>query len=637
MNILATVFGGSTPLLPHVTWPVVPYDDESLAGFVARTCANNGLRNPSVLIADAGIRLTKGFGRLARTSRDLSALGTLLAVDPSWVENRRHPMPDARRGARGQWVEFHGAILRRAHLFYSSPRVAPSAILEGRYHREIWHVYTLAACGKTGELVVDSCEHPGCGKFLSWVGTEGVGSCSDPYCKGTIANASCKTIAEADRSGFALAAAIIDPCDVTHSTALAMLPTCLREENRGHLFELAWLLGCLDQPGGLDAIILPSKVSGSARNKVLARGADRLLAWPNCLTSILQDCVEGNNPDTSVARVVGVVQAIVRKPTTFGRAAALLSSVLKGISTNAFSAVVGRQLGLLTATEFSRAAGLKTSKMAVIQRSPYLPRVLFSEGGRDLALFSPDDATDVRRRIRDRLTAQVFGSAIGLGIDAVELLIAEETLSLADDPIIQALWPEPHLDRAIASRLRDEITQEIRPVPAPIGSIRLSAALHGCSAGDKPWPAIVQALLAGQLSLYSDTGKQLNIRSCLISPQDVRKLRALRLLRACPDNRSAWLREADAKERLSITGQRLRLLTAAGELCSSGCFSGLTYRRTEVNAIAAKWISTLELQAKLGLDRRRDLSKILAASGLVPNQHGLVPRPAARERLGFLD
>ena len=89
VNVLAKTFGGAIGVLPHLTWPIVPHDDESLAGLTTRTSAHNGIWTPSVLTADAGLRLPKGLGRLPIVSRDLGDLATILAVEPSWVEGRR--------------------------------------------------------------------------------------------------------------------------------------------------------------------------------------------------------------------------------------------------------------------------------------------------------------------------------------------------------------------------------------------------------------------------------------------------------------------------------------------------------------------------------------------------------------------
>lgn len=635
MSRLAATFGGAVPILPHVTWPIIPHDGESLVGFTVRTCAHNGLWNPSVLVADAGIRLPKGVGHLPRVSRNLLDLAKLLDIDPDWVERRRHRSMDERGGRKGSFVDFHGATLRRVHLQYDSPRIAPTAMCQQKYHREIWHVVTLPACGFTGELLVEACEQPGCGKALAWAGTGGIGQCSDPHCTGTISNLVSRTLADAVRPDLALAAALIHPALGVSANALASLPECLQQENRGDLFELLWLLGCLNFAQGQKAIESPVAISPEEKCIVLARGAEMLLTWPSCVATALRRSVAEHDHDASVKRMVATLQAIVRKPMTFGRPAALLAAELDGISSNAFSAIVGQHLGLLTATEFARLAGIKNSQMAVLQRSTHLPRVLFSEGGRDIALFSPLDADDVRRRIKDRLPLQQFGSETGLGIDAVELLVGKNVLSLAIDPIIQALWPEPHLDRLIATDLLERITSKLKRDITTDDFSNLGAALHGCHRGDKPWPAIIDALLTGRLSLHHARPRKLNIRLCLISPHDVKTLHRLRAAGARCANRSKWLSEADARERLSTTSSRLRALAKTERLTFSGSYSGLTYLRSEIDAIAKVWVSTLELQAKLGLNLRRDLSATLSAAKLVADEYGLVLRSAARQTLGL--
>lgn len=634
MSVLSAVFGGSTPVLPHVTWPIEPHDDESLAGFTARTCAHNALWNPSVLTRDAGLHLPNGIGYLPRVSRDLSNLATLLAVDTTWVETRRHRTLNERRGVNGQRVDFHGAALRRAHVDYNLQRVAPTAIIDQAYHREIWHVVTLPACTITGELLVDECPDPGCGMALRWIGPKGIGCCEDALCGGSISSHAPDPVPESVRQGLAMAASLILPSTKSDAVILECLPPCLREENRGDLFELAWLLGCLDHPSGPKVIFSPASIPPLFRSEVVARGAKRLLTWPSCLEEILRLSAEEDDR-RSLKRVIETVRTIIRRPGTFGRPAALLTAELEGITTNGFSSILCSKLGLLTATEFSEATGLNTTRVALLQRSNQVPRVLFSEGARNIALFLPADAADVRDRTKNRLTPQAFGSYTGLGIDAVELLIAEKILPLADDPLVQALWPEAHLDRSAATDLLEQIVRKLKRGAAPAGCIRLSAALYGCPAPDKPWPAIIEALLTGQISLYHPDKVKLDIRSCLVSPQDVPTLRALPLSIVYCTRRSQWLSEADARERLSTTWHRLHSLVDIGMLTRSGWYNGQTYHRSQINVLVEGWVSTLELQAKLGLNRRSDLFSMLDDAGLHADEHALVPRNEAREKLGL--
>ena len=182
MNTLAAVFAGSPCALPHVTWPIEPHGDESLAGFIGRTADHNGLRDPSALLADAGLGRPKGFGRIARHAGDLEPLATLLAVQPAWVESHRH---DACRDAHAKnTIDFHGALLRKIHVDHSVRRVGPTAIRTLPYHREVWHIRTLAACTQTGELLLENCPEPGCGASLAWSGHKRLGRCSDPECPG---------------------------------------------------------------------------------------------------------------------------------------------------------------------------------------------------------------------------------------------------------------------------------------------------------------------------------------------------------------------------------------------------------------------------------------------------------------------
>lgn len=629
MNLLATVFAGPSAALPHVTWPIAPHSDESLAGFVDRTADHNGLRNSSALLADAGITRLKGWGRLARHTGDFTALTELIAAEPAWVRSRRHRTPLEVNSKHV--LDFHGALLRTVHFDHDIRRAGQTAIQTRPYHREIWHISTLAACTETGELLLECCPAPGCAAPLAWSGHKRLGRCDDKDCPGTPASPP-TLIPASEQRGLSLAAELLDPSPDVHVSAVEQLPACLRKENRGHLFDLAWILGTLDQPDGLKCARDPGGCAPLQRVSIISRGAERLLAWPECVTQLLRQSV-AEDADTRLKSVVETIQAIVRQRRLIGRPADLLADQLEGISSNAFSTVVGRQLGLLTATQFARAVGLKGSPMAALQRSELVPRRLFSEGGRDIALFLPKDAKDLHKRIASRLPAQAFGARTGLGTDAVELLIDDGMLALRDDPVLQLLWPEHHLDPAVADRLHEQLEAVISNCPPP-GAIRLSTALHGCPAGEKPWPAIIRAVLDGQLTLHRDKSHRLDIRRCLIGPDEVRTIRALRPPGACGIARSEWLSVEDARERLAMTPNSLRSLSASGRLPASGAYSGRTYRRSEVDALAADWVTITELREKLGGNTWL-MSATLRAAGLSVDNHGLVSRAAARTAFGL--
>lgn len=203
----------------------------------------------------------------------------------------------------------------------------------------------------------------------------------------------------------------------------------------------------------------------------------------------------------------------------------------------------------------------------------------------------------------------------------MELLVGDKFLSLDDDPLIQAIWPVPHLDRAMALDLGERITCKLKPYPAPDDAIKLSEALRGCPADDKPWCLIVEALLAGHISLYYTGKGKLDFRSCLMSRQDAKAIHSLRAANGCRSTRSVWLKEADARERLSIGWARLRSHVDAERLSKARSLLGLTYRRSEIDAVAIAWVSTLELQTKLGLTKW-ELPKVRHAAGLMLTSAG---------------
>ena len=635
MNARACLLNPLVATLPHLPWLLAPYVDESLASFTGRHCAYNALHNPLVVINDAGLLLTRGYGYLPRASGDLSELATILGIDRQWVEAHRHGSVTGRHGGSGAIVDFHGATLRRAHMNYSIRRIAPSLVQKTPYHREIWHVHTLAACAETGEMLVERCQADGCDKELVWNEVRGIGHCSNAACPGDLHQLRAVRIADDQLGAFRAAAALIHPDPAHHETAMAALPDRLQGENRGDLFELAWLLGCLDLPEGAELALYPSSASATVRVRALCVGAQRLATWPASLRSTLRAGAQGDETGATVQRMVKVIQTVVRRPKTYGHAVKLIENELEGIRGNRYPSVVARELNLLTATEFAQAAGLKSSQLASAQRSGSLPRLLLSEGGRDIALFKPGDADTVRVRLKTRMSAQRFAYETGLGIDAVELLVVTGVLKEVRDPIIQALWNEQHLDPEVAASFRAHLEGAVLSEPIPEVATRLCDLLCECPPGEKPWPAIVSAVLSGRLALFLGRTRNLDVRGCFVDADGAKLVRGLAALENVPDRRSVWLSDPDARERLSVSSTCLRAMSAAGKLATSGDYSGQTYIRAEVDAIAQQLVSQRELQAKLGVTRR-ELNRILRQAGLGVDDCRFLPRLQARTKLGLM-
>ena len=390
----------------------------------------------------------------------------------------------------------------------------------------------------------------------------------------------------------------------------------------------------MDEETGVTSALALDPTSGkpTERCEIIAQGAERLASWPISLQEVLRDAAKADETGGAVQRMVEVIRAIVRRPKTYGRAAVLIDKELQGICTNRFSTILARQLDLLTGTEFAQVAGLKNSQMATVQRSRHLARMLFSEGGRDIALFKPSDADDVRYRLKSRLSAQHFASDTGLGIDAVEFLVGDGLLEEVHDPIVQTLWPDQHLDPGVALEFRTKLEaaiarDEARDFPVPLFMI-----MHACPAGEKPWIAIIRSVLSGRVTLYANGRGKINFRECLVDAAGRKTIGKLLAPHSAPKTRSAWLSDADARERLSTTSHRLRALSSAGRLTTSGKFSGQTYARNEIDDFAAEHVGPNELQAKLRVTTR-ELNHILRRAGLHADVQGFVPRDATREAL----
>lgn len=627
-------------VLPHVTWPCEPIEGiarESLVGLLFRTADWNAIRKPSVLLTDAGLPPHQRVGSIARTSAPLSDLATVMAVPEDWVAGRRHAHVGTSEPRSVARIDFGGAALREAHLDYRTRRYSPSALRESSHHREIWHVATIPLCIESGELLQDVCPDEACARPLVWTRTRGMSRCSHPSCNARL-DGSAGTPVDPRHAPAAIAcAALVHGSPGIHGPAIAALPEALRHENRGDLFELAWILGCLDDPDCASVVATPTALDPERRCAALARGHERLLAWPRCVEEMLRNGMGSDAEAASTPSVVKAIRRVIAREATFGRAAALLKQVLDGATGPAMMTAVGRIMGMVTTRGLSELAGIERSDIRRLRHAGLIEHVAFRDGQRTSALYHPDVGIRIREGNRRRIDARAAATRLGMSVDGIYDLVSAGLLEREDDPIIRFLWPHPHVTPDSMAALVERLERCI-PIEEPDGGrITLRMGLRACAGPDKPWSATVGSILAGDLEMTRRRGGRLDVRDCLMLPSSIVRLAKLRMVRPDPTlgDRPEWISDADAWDRLGCGSLGLRHLVRSEQLSSSGRHDGATFLRSDVDALQARLVHTCELRARLGLFRQGLVEKLLASEGLVPDRGGFLDRTATCRALGL--
>lgn len=618
-------------MLETVCWPVEPFDDESIPSLVVRSGDHNAIRRTGKLLVDAGLPVHQRCGSLAISSHPLNGLAVRLAVDAEWVNARRHSVLQPGNGVSGV-IDFHGASLRWAHLNYTVRPWAAGALAASPYVRERWVIATLPVDLGTFEVLSTRCPQPACGKSLGWIYTRGIDTCE--HCGTSLSESKSVLVPYELRAALKRASDLIHPDRSVNQAAAQTLPPALREVNRGDVFELAWLLGCVATNVEASSVVQPQELDPMMRLRAVALGFDLLDAWPKSTFEIIRSEVDNDRGDVILAMWLGY-KKVLRKKGTFGVAGRLLAEAVDQLTSNAGMTALADGVGYMTAMQFSEAAGIQRSDLVKLRDAELLDAVVVRKTReRSYTLYPKSVAEELRSKLLTRLTLREAATRLGVSIDGIEALIAAGELEAEDDPILKILFVERHVTPRSVDLLYHRLDRRL--LPAAEGPRRtLARALHGIPQSRKPWLAIVYAVLKGELELHRGGERQL-LRSSKVPDTSLPAVRAMRSVQIPGEDLTpALINEEEARERLNCSWRQLRALTRDGTLQSSGKFTGQTFRTSQVDEIARARISASESSQRAMALSPRCVTALLHKGGLLHDRQWADRAPVEQVFAGY--
>lgn len=162
------------PALTPLRFSVVPYDDESLLGLIARATSEHVLENTNVVLRRAGVRVLTPGVICQSPAEDIERLAYLLRSDEAALRDRTYnPIPN---GWRHSPVKLGDAAVYREDLVLDRRRICPTTRQTSDYHRSTWMLGLLPYCPLSLERLVDEC--PNCpDKKLGWRRAWGIAIC----------------------------------------------------------------------------------------------------------------------------------------------------------------------------------------------------------------------------------------------------------------------------------------------------------------------------------------------------------------------------------------------------------------------------------------------------------------------------
>ena len=139
---------------------IIPYEDESLIGFVARMGARNHIMRTHTIFSAMGSR-SKTTASVAFSPFNLDALSDLSEVKPDKLRDMSYwPAYESKI------VTFQGYALPKIFVSPEQRRACPHCLRMSLYHRSIWDLTAIDVCHVHKCKLLNCC--PNCKKKLSW-------------------------------------------------------------------------------------------------------------------------------------------------------------------------------------------------------------------------------------------------------------------------------------------------------------------------------------------------------------------------------------------------------------------------------------------------------------------------------------
>ena len=500
----------------RLRWPLHPYDDESLRGFVGRSASHNRVRASSIL-GEARIGDHYKFIRGDLTTDQQRILSEVLSI----TVNQTSEMLYRRTAGRSSMITFQARAFGIARQLKTGRRISPASLEVRPYDRAIWEVKDLPFCPASMDILTSRCSK--CERDLRWNSRTDIVFCD--FCGQDLRQIAVAKVPEIDHHLARISSALISHKSADQEWAVSHLSMRLRHLVPYELFQLGILLG--ERLSSSRTYSTASKRKWSRRRidtvsrpdaislDVYLFGFETLFNWPTGIDELI--CSESaSGLDAMGCSTAARLRQLVSYPSMTNELREELLTVLPPIelvpkTTNLSAANKNRSLfndeytaqrrarGLLNYKETAERLGIRIPSVRKAILAGLMPPTVEGVRGR---LFKASDIDRIQSRIADRIPQQHVRISFGLSTLACEQLDAVEAIDNLRDTICYIMQGGPFARKSEIHDLMLKITSLAKPADNPRSLITILEAMRNISCRDKPWKPLIDAILTYEIPIY---------------------------------------------------------------------------------------------------------------------------------------
>ncbi len=469
-----------------------PIAGESLDGYIADIVGDNDLRKVRRISGAGGV--TYGHRPQLTTTgwNGLPALAEVLEVDVEELRHRSYPFS----GNDGSRRAFFGTTVHRADLRTRERWFAPSALAMSPHHRALWQL-KLPFDPETGELLVNTCPRPTCGKVQRWRHSAGVAWCDT--CVEALTQQKVPRLGDDLLPDYDLAVGLTHTDPERRARSLELLPAEIRRLGADMAYELLLRLAPVMHAGcrwGIGARLWGGEPFGTARGMV--EGWRALRGWPHAL-------IEKITTDMSAATTRfndgnrGRTLAFLRLRSG-GFVPEPVAATIRALHATIDEAgpegdrIRRETIGCQEAADLT---GIGTALIVPLRRQGALRTVVVARGALLVPVYDREEVIALDRDIRRRWDLNQGTLPLGLPYYALEQLLALGRLKRLQHPSFALRYPEPQITE---QAVLDFSALVIGSASNDLGdTVPILSAVRMIGGRLKPWDAIIEAMLSGAL------------------------------------------------------------------------------------------------------------------------------------------
>ena len=587
-----------------------PVPGESLYGYLAEITAAQGLDRIALLSGETDREHGHRPSLMTGNQDELPGIAGHLGMDVAELEIRSHPILEHDSARRA----FFGTTIARADL---RPRVrffSPAALATKPYHRAMW-LLRIPFDSVTGEILVSDCGL--CGRIQRWRHTAGVDCCDG--CGESL-------VRPVERIDLTLLPEVSAAIGLTHSdpairsASLALLPPAIQSIGADQAFELLLRLVPVAEP---HCTWRGSNRIWNNDPHAIARGmhgAWRLLeGWPrNMADKISHDIATAGRrfADGNGGATIGFLRL---------REAEYLAPKLRDVIRRLHESIDvaghdGERLRAetMTSVEVARVIGGGTKPTVELRRKGAFRTIGVARGAVLVPAFSRAEVRQVVADISSRLDLNQVSAPLGLPYYAVEQLSALGRLPLLEHPYFALRYSVPQTATPARAALVSDILSG--RTSALAGAEAMIDLMHMVGGRLKPWDAVIEAMLTGNLLYDVAQGRKPLFQRVRVRRVDLAPLLAMPLTRngartalsprTANFEFSTFMTKRDAAEVLNLS---VRQGTEVLRGYSTGNLPLVPI--ADVEALARRFVTNIELAVRIGVphQRVRRAARILGA------------------------